>query len=146
MSAAAEGAGSLHHPRLKQSRQPQDYCSGPNSLAHIQHLLCPLCPAVVTVHMLRGDAAGRSFFIRVHDEVAATNLAAARAAVVAGQAAQGSGPEAGSPEEAAAACPEAQPAARMYFWLAEPALGPAVDSLGRLKSRECAGRRAGVGV
>lgn len=88
--------------------------------------------------MLRGDAAGRSFYIKVNDDVAATNLAAARAAVVAGLAAQAGGCEAGSRGEAAAACSEAQPAARMYFWLAEPALGPAVHSLGRLKSRECA--------
>lgn len=96
---------------------------------------------VVTIHMLRGDASGRSFYIRVRNDVAEANLEAATAAVpdasrllqqqrTAAAAISGGGGSCYSP----AAEEEAAGAPRMYFWLTDRDLGKAVYSLGRLKS------------
>lgn len=100
--------------------------------------------AVVTIHMLRGDATGRSFYIRVRDDVAEANLEAATAAVPdASRMLQQQRAAAGGTASAAAAAAagvdpavarEPQGAPRMYFWLADKELGRAVYSLGRLKS------------
>lgn len=94
--------------------------------------------------MLRGDASGRSFYIRVRDDVAEANLEAATAAVPdASRMLQQQRAAAGGTASAAAAAAagvdpavalEPQGAPRMYFWLADRDLGKAVYSLGRLKS------------
>lgn len=94
--------------------------------------------------MLRGDASGRSFYIRVRDDVAEANLEAATAAVPdASRMLQQQRAAAGCGASAAAAAAagvdpavalEPQGAPRMYFWLSDRDLGRAVYSLGRLKS------------
>ena len=87
--------------------------------------------------MLRGDASGRSFYIRVRDDVAAADLEAATAAVpdAAGLlAAQAAAAREGGGGSAAAAVDGGGGAPRMYFWLADRDLGRAVYALGRLKS------------
>jgi hypothetical protein len=88
--------------------------------------------------MLRGDASGRSFYIRVRGDVAEANLEAATAAVpdasrllqqqLEQRVAAGEGAPALAPEADGGGAP------RMYFWLADRDLGRAVYSLGRLKS------------
>lgn len=88
-------------------------------------LCCVASPAaVVTIHMLRGDTSGRSFYIRIRDDVAADNREAALQAV----------PTACQRQAGVQA---SQPAPRMYFWLTDADVGNALCSLGRLKSREC---------
>ena len=104
--------------------------------------------AVVTIHMLRGDASGRSFYIRVRSDVSEANLEAATAAVpdasrlLAQQQQQRAGispatpgsTSGGSGASLAVQEPDSSGAPRMYFWLTDRDLGRAVYSLGRLKS------------
>jgi hypothetical protein len=88
---------------------------------------------LVTVHMLRGDASGRAFYIRPRADVARAH-------------AGGAGDAGGPPTAPGAAAPDAAP--RLYFWLAGADLGAAVHALGRLKSLlkrpPTLARRAGV--
>ena len=98
--------------------------------------------SVITIHMLRGDASGRSFYIRPRGDVAA--MANAEAAMVGGSSlttavdAQLGGSHGMS---LAATSPASSPPTgameegrRMYFWLTGPDLSAAIRSLGRLKS------------
>jgi hypothetical protein len=95
----------------------------------------PSLSAVVTIHMLRGDASGRSFYIRVRDDVAEANLEAATAAVPdAKRLLQQQQQRASQATTPAAVEADSGGAPRMYFWLTDRDLGRAVYSLGRLKS------------
>ena len=114
---------------------PPTWAAGAARLAPADPRRRPSClPAVVTIHMLRGDASGRSFYIRVRNDVAESNLEAATAAVSdAACLVPQRGSAAGAALEGAGEA-EASGAPRMYFWLAGRDLGQAVYSLGRLKS------------
>ncbi|KAL4451896.1 hypothetical protein ABPG75_007558 [Micractinium tetrahymenae] len=146
-SGDLDGSGSVHASGSSQQPPLQQSCSVAvwEELAHFPaqaHLLDDT--PVVTIHMLRGDASGRSFYIRVRDDVAEANLEAATAAVPdASRMLQQQRAAAGGAASAAAAAAagvdpsvalEPQGAPRMYFWLADKDLGKAVYSLGRLKS------------
>lgn len=72
--------------------------------------------AVITIHMLRGDRSGRSFYIKPRADVGC----GPGVAPVLDTAAGGDG--------------AAGRAKRMYFWLTEGDIGTAIHSLGRLKS------------
>ena len=85
-----------------------------------------LAVAVVTIHMLRGDAGGRAFYIKPREDVQdAHNAAGPLAQLAAAAADSGVGPLDGEAT-----------GRRMYFWLSDRDLDGAVHALGRLKSSE----------
>lgn len=92
---------------------------------------------LVTVHMLRGDSTGRSFYIRPRDDVAyahnshgpvADLLAAASAEKFPHQSVDSMG------SSSSVESKEQQCGRRLYFWLREPSLTDGMHKLGRLKS------------
>ncbi|RMZ52462.1 hypothetical protein APUTEX25_000041, partial [Auxenochlorella protothecoides] len=103
---------------------------------------------LMTIHMLRGDAGGRAFYLRLRDDIAARNVATTASAIGPDAAPAPQAPEAVAAaaeaaqqrlpalQQAGAGQQQAAPQAscRMYFWLTEPDLETAVLSLGRLKS------------
>eukprot|EP00887_Chlorella_sp_A99_P007900 scaffold20.g7900.t1 len=96
----------------------------------------PSLPPVVTIHMLRGDASGRSFYVRVRDDVAAANVELALAVAPAAGGAASPGDSAAGPGRRALAPLDgaAQPPPRLYFWLTDADVARALACLGRLKS------------
>lgn len=133
-----DGPSSSSSGATAQPRHLQQSCSVAvwEELAHFPahaHLLDDA--PVVTIHMLRGDSSGRSFYIRVRNDVAEANLEAATAAVPdASRLLQQHRATSAAGGAAAADAGEPAGAPRMYFWLADKDLGKAVYGLGRLKS------------
>jgi hypothetical protein len=106
---------------------------------------------VITIHMLRGDATGRSFYIRPR-----IDAVAAQAEAVANKIQQATDTTSGGPVSAVDSFlesalnsknttdagdsdsnfdgPAGEEGRRMYFWLTGPELASAARSLGRLKS------------
>jgi len=110
---------------------------------------------VITIHMLRGDSTGRSFYIRPRTDAIAAQAEAAATKVQQTTSTTPNGPVSAvdsflesafsSNSTAAAAAAAAsgnssfdgaagEEGRRMYFWLTGPELAPAARSLGRLKS------------
>jgi len=90
--------------------------------------------AVVTIHMLRGDSGGRSFYIRPREDLAVAHMAASSLSQLYTDAASASNPM-GWPDVGQEA-PPPPTSPRFYFWLTHADLPSAVHSLGRLKSRK----------
>jgi hypothetical protein len=110
------------------------------------HLSSSSDDPIITIHMLRGDTSGRSFYIRPRKDTAvaahAVEAAATAAAAASGEVEQPlqaleHAPEGATVAAAAAVAADmeaAEEGRRMYFWLTGPDLVASVRSLGRLKS------------
>lgn len=89
--------------------------------------------------MLRGDSSGRSFYLRVREDIAVAHMAAVTGRhpeAAAGLGLGGSRSATNHPSSSSSGSQQQQQpiSGRMYFWVTDPDLDAGIVSLGRLKS------------